>query len=133
MKVVEITKIKNFKKGEANQCHYNSAIYAIRNNCNFVCGWYYSAGRIPIAHCINEKDGVYFDTTLNKGGKFKIFHTYTAEEICNIFDEVGQAFIPFQGTYSDKLKDYCIYNGTELVPSEKYEEFTEYVENLRFE
>lgn len=134
-KVVEITKVRNLKKGEPNQCHYNSAIYAIENNCNFVCGWYYSSGKFPVAHCIVEKNGKYMDPTLNKGGKFKIVHTYTAEEICNIFNEVGQAFIPFIGSHKngDYSEEYYVYNGIERVPNEKIKEWEKYIYENRFE
>ena len=49
--IVEVKKIKGLKKGESNCCHFNSAMYAIENNCNFVCGWLYSNGKYPIPQC----------------------------------------------------------------------------------
>lgn len=130
--IVEVKEIKGLKKGESNCCHFNSAVYAIENNCNFVCGWLY-VDKYPMPHCINEKDGKYFDVTLNENGKFKIYHTYTAEEINNIFDEVGAYFIPFETVYSEAQDDFYIFDGNERVPRERYNDFIEYINNMRWD
>lgn len=130
--IVEVKKIKGLKKGEPNCCHFNSAVYAIENNCNFVCGWLY-VDKYPIPHCINEKDGKYFDVTLNENNKFKIYHTYTAEEINDIFDEVGAYFIPFETVYSEAQDDFYIFDGNERVPRERYNDFIYYINNMRWD
>ena len=130
--IVEVKKIKGLKKGESNCCHFNSAVYAIENNCNFVCGWLY-VDKYPIPHCINEKDGKYFDVTLNENNKFKIYHTYTAEEINDIFDEVGAYFIPFETVYSEAQDDFYIFDGNERVTRERYNDFIDYINNMRFD
>ena len=36
--IVDIKEVENLEMGEAKKCHFNSAIYAIENDCNFVCG-----------------------------------------------------------------------------------------------
>lgn len=130
--IVEVKKIKGLKKGESNCCHFNSAVYAIENDCNFVCGWLY-VDKYPIPHCINEKDGKYFDVTLNENNKFKIYHTYTAEEINNIFDEVGAYFIPFETVYSEAQDDFYIFDGNERVTRERYNDFIDYINNIRWD
>ena len=130
--IVEVKKVENLEMGEAKKCHLNSAIYAIENDCNFVCGWLYSNGKYPIPHCINEKDGKYFDTTLNKNGKFKIYHTYTADEIKAIYDEVGVSFIPFETVYSESKKDFYVFDGNERVTADRYNEFMDYINTMRW-
>lgn len=129
--IVEVEEVENLEMGEAKQCHFNSAMYAIENDCNFVCGWFYSNG-YPIPHCINEKDGKYFDTTLNRNGKFKIYHTYTAEEIQAIYDEVGVSFIPFETVYSDAQEDFYIFDGNERVTTDRYNEFMDEINKMRW-
>ena len=130
--IVEVKEVENLEKGMANQCHLNSAVYAIENDCNFVCGWLYDYGKYPIPHCINEKDGKYFDTTLNKNGKFKIYHTYTADEIKAIYDEVGVSFIPFETVYSESQKDFYVFDGNERVTTDRYNEFMDYINKMRW-
>lgn len=129
--IVEVEEVENLEMGKAKQCHFNSAVYAIENDCNFVCGWFYSNG-YPIPHCINEKDGKYFDTTLNRNGKFKIYHTYTAEEIQAIYDEVGVSFIPFETVYSDAQEDFYIFDGNERVTTDRYNNFMDYINKMRW-
>ena len=121
-KVIRITKKENLKLGELHNCHFNAAEYAIGNKCNFVCGW---VNGNP--HCICEKDGEYIDPTLNREDDFKIFHTYTAEEICKIFNKEGEAFIPFQGNYNS------VYDGMRKVKDEELEEWWEYIYKMAFE
>ena len=130
--IVDIKEVENLEMGEAKKCHFNSAIYAIENDCNFVCGWLYSNGKYPIPHCINEKDGKYFDTTLNRNGKFKIYHTYTADEIKAIYDEVGVSFIPFEIVYSESQKDFYVFDGNERVTADRYNDFMDYINNMRW-
>ena len=130
--IVDIKEVENLEMGEAKKCHLNSAIYAIENDCNFVCGWLYSNGKYPIPHCINEKDGKYFDTTLNRNGKFKIYHTYTADEIKAIYDEVGVSFIPFETVYSESQKDFYVFDGNERVTADKYNDFKDYINKMRW-
>ena len=117
--IVDIKEVENLEMGEAKKCHFNSAIYAIENDCNFVCGWLYSNGK-------------YFDTTLNRNGKFKIYHTYTADEIKAIYDEVGVSFIPFEIVYSESQKDFYVFDGNERVTREKYNDFIDYINNMRW-
>ena len=121
-KVIRITKKENLKLGELHNCHFNAAEYAIENNCNFVCGW---VNGNP--HCICEKDGEYIDPTLNIEDDFKIFHTYTAEEICKIFNKEGEAFIPFQGNYNS------VYDGMRKLKDDELEEWWEYIYKMAFE
>lgn len=130
--IVDVKEVENLKKGESNCCHFNSAVYAIENDCNFVCGWLY-VDKYPIPHCINEKDGKYFDVTLNENNKFKIYHTYTAKEINDIFDEVGAYFIPFETVYSEAQDDFYIFDGNERVTRERYNDFIDYINNIRWE
>ena len=120
--VVRITKKENIKLGEPHQCHFNAAEYAIENDCNFVCGF---IGHTP--HCICEKDGEYIDPTLNKDSDFKIFHIYTAEEICDIFDEEGCTFIPFQGNY------VSVYDGMRKLKDEELRDWWIYIANMQYE
>ena len=120
--VVRITKKENLKLGELHNCHFNAAEYAIANNCKFVCGWLNTT-----PHCIVEKDGEYIDPTLNEERDFKIFHTYTAYEICKIFNEEGYAFIPFIGNYGS------VYDGMRKVKDEELEEWWEYIYKMPFE
>ena len=130
--IVEVKEVENLEKGMANQCHLNSAVYAIENDCNFVCGWLYDYGKYPIPHCINEKDGKYFDVTLNKNGKFKIYHTYTADEIKAIYDEVGVSFIPFETVYSESQKDFYVFDGNERVTADRYNDFKDYINKMQW-
>ena len=127
-KVVKITHKPNLEVGTPNQCHYNAAMYAIDNDCNFVCGWLiYENSTCKTPHCICEKDGEYIDPTLNKASDFKIFHTYTAEEICDIFDEEGCAFIPFKGNYKS------VYDGMRKVKEEELRDWWIYIVNMQYE
>lgn len=127
-KVVKITHKPNLEVGESNQCHYNAAMYAIDNDCNFVCGWLKNRNsNLGIPHCICEKYGEYIDPTLNRESYFKIFHTYTAEEICDIFDEEGCAFIPFNGNYK------VVYDGLRKVKEEELRDWWNYLIKLAYE
>lgn len=121
--VVRITKKENLKLGELHNCHFNAAEYAIANNCKFVCGF---LGHTP--HCICEKDGEYIDPTLNEERDFKIFHTYTAYEICKIFNEEGYSFIPFQGSI-----DTNIYDGMRKLKEEELRDWWIYIANMQYE
>lgn len=132
LEVVDITRVEDLEVGAPHQCHFNSAMYAIENDCNFVCGWYYSSGKYPIPHCVNEKDGKYFDTTLNENGKFKVYHTYTAEEISDIYDEVGVAFVPFEMVYSESQGEYYVYDGNERVTEDKFNDFMDHINKMRW-
>ena len=120
--VVRIKHIPNLEVGEPHQCHFNAAEYAIANNCKFVCGF---LGHTP--HCIVEKDGEYIDPTLNEERDFKIFHTYTAYEICKIFNEEGESFIPFQGNYKS------VYDGTRKLTEEELRDWWIYIANMQYE
>lgn len=120
--IVKITNKQNLELGKPNECHANAAIYAIENDCDFVCGWLmYEDTTYKTPHCICCKDGEYIDPTLNRESEFKIFHVYTAEEICSIFDEEGEAFIPFQGNYK------VVYDGMKKVEPDDLEEWWNYV------
>ena len=120
--VVRITKKENIKLGELHNCHFNAAEYAIENNCKFVCGWLNTT-----QHCIVEKDGEYIDPTLNEERDFKIFHIYTAEEICEIFDEEGCAFIPFQGNY------VSVYDGMRKLKEEELRDWWISIASMQYE
>ena len=120
--VVRITKKENLKLGELHNCHFNAAEYAIENNCKFVCGWLNTT-----PHCIVEKDGEYIDPTLNREADFKIFHTYTAYEICKIFNKEGCAFIPFIGNYDS------VYDGMRKLKDDELEEWWEYIYKMPFD
>lgn len=127
METVQIKHIPILEVGEAHQCHYNSAMYAIENDCNFVCGFLDNLLSIP--HCIAEKDGIYIDPTLNREQKFRVVATYTPAEINEIFSKVGMAFIPFMG---DEL-GYNAYDGMKRVPNEELESWHNYINELRFD
>lgn len=120
--VVRITKKENLKLGELHNCHFNAAEYAIANNCKFVCGWLNTT-----PHCIVEKDGEYIDPTLNEERDFKIFHTYTAYDICKIFNKEGYSFIPFIGNYGS------VYDGMRKLKDYELEEWFEYIYKMPFE
>lgn len=126
METVQITHIPNLILGEPKQCHYNSAMYAIENDCKFVCG--ILDRRIPIPHCIVEKDGVYIDPTLNKGGEFRVLATYTAEQINKLFSKVGQAFIPFMG---DGFGNN-VYDGMKKVSKKNLEKWMDNIYKLMY-
>ena len=79
-------------------------------------------------HCICRQNGEYIDPTLNKESDFKIFHIYTAEEICEIFDEEGCAFIPFQGSI-----DTNIYDGMRKLKEEELRDWWIYIANMQYE
>lgn len=126
--VVKITHKPNLEVGTPNECHANAAMYALDNDCDFVCGWLmYEGTTYKTPHCICCKDGEYIDPTLNRECNFKIFHTYTAEEICDIYNEEGEAFIPFQGNYNS------VYNGMRKVKDEELEEWWKYICKMAFE
>lgn len=119
---VKITHKPNLEVGTPNECHHNSAMYAIDNDCDFVCGWLiYENSTYKLPHCICKQNGEYIDPTLNKAADFKIFHIYTAEEICDIYDEEGEAFIPFQGNYN------VVYDGMKKVGQEDIKEWWNYI------
>ena len=122
-KVVRITKKENLKLCELHNCHFNAAEYALDNACNFVCGW---VNGNP--YCICEKDGEYIDPTLNIEDDFKIFHIYTAEEICKIFNKEGYAFVPFEG-----CKYVKPYDGMRKVKEEELRDWWIYIANLQYE
>ena len=83
---------------------------------------------LGIPHCICEKDGEYIDQTLNIEADFKIFHTYTAYEICKIFNKEGYSFIPFQGSI-----DTNIYDGTRKLTEEELRDWWIYIANMQYE
>lgn len=120
--VIKITHKPNLEVGTPHQCHYNAAMYAIDNDCNFVCGW---LGITP--HCICEKDGEYIDPTLNEERDFKIFHTYTYEEIDDIFYSEGESFIPFIGNGES------IYDGMRKLKEEELRDWWIYIANMQYE
>ena len=106
-KVVKIKHIPNLEVGEPHQCHFNAYEYAMKNKCEFVCGF---LGHTP--HCICRQNCEYIDPTLNKEGDFKIFHIYTFREIVKIFHKEGSFFIPFIGNYK------VVYDGLRKVKEE---------------
>lgn len=119
---IKITNKPNLELGTPNQCHYNAAMYAIENDCNFVCGWLlYENSNLKTPHCICCKDGEYIDPTLNRETYFKIFHTYTAEEIDDIFYAEESTFIPFQGN------NKVIYDGMKKVEQDELKEWWDYI------
>ena len=120
--VVRIKHIPNLKVGEPHQCHFNAYEYAMKNKCEFVCGF---LGHTP--HCICRQNGEYIDPTLNKESYFKIFHIYTAEEIFDIFDEEGCAFIHFQGNY------VYVYDGMRKLKEEELRDWWIYIANMQYE
>ena len=126
MNRVRITEIKGLKKGKPNHCHQNAFYYCLDNDCKFVCGWLIEEG-INIPHCICEKDGVYIDPTLNKEKEFKIYYTYTKEEIYNIFRTEESFFIPFQGNYKS------IYDGTRKLNDEEARNWLKYLIKVEME
>lgn len=126
-KTVRITHVPNLEVGKTHECHYNAAMYAIENDCNFVCGWIVNTPHCHTPHCICEKDGEYIDPTLNEELDFKIFHVYTLEEIGEIFDEEGEAFIPFQGNYKS------VYDGTRKLKDEELKDWWDYIIKMQFE
>ena len=119
---IKITHKPNLEVGEPHQCHFNAYQYAMENDCNFVCGW-----RDTTPHCIGEKDGEYIDPTLNRKADFKIFHTYTAEEIDNIFYAEESTFIPFQGN------NKVVYDGMKKVEQEDLNEWWNYICKIAYE
>lgn len=130
--VVRITKKKNLKLGNSQDCHFNAAEYAIENDCNFVCGWLKNRNsNLGIPHCICEKDGEYIDPTLNKEADFKIFHIYTFREIVKIFCKEGSFFIPFQGVY--KKDTISVYDGLRKVKEEELRDWWIYIANMQYE
>lgn len=120
--LVRITKKENLKLGTPRRCYHNAAVYALENNCNYVCGWLTTG----FPHCICEKDGEYIDPTLNEERDFKIFHTYTAEEIWKIFNGEGYAFVPFEG-----CKYVKPYDGMRKLKKEEVKEWRKYIYDLQ--
>ena len=120
--VVKITKKENLKLGKPHYCHQNAYEYAMKNNCEFVCGF---LGHTP--HCICRQNGEYIDPTLNKEGDFKIFHIYTFREILKIFRKEGSFFIPFQGNYK------VVYDGLRKVKEEELRDWWIYIANMQYE
>ena len=82
---------------------------------------------LGIPHCICRQNGEYVDPTLNKESDFKIFHTYTAYDICKIFNEECYAFIPFIGNYSS------IYDGMRKLKEEELRDWWIYIANMQYE
>ena len=121
--VVKITNKDNLKLGTPHRCYHNAAVYALENNCNYVCGWIENGYGYP--HCICEMNGEYIDPTLNEEYDFKIFHIYTAEEIWKIFNEEGYAFIPFEG-----CKFVKPYDGMRKLKKEEVKEWRKYIEKI---
>ena len=120
--VVRITKKKNLKLGTPHNCHQNAFEYAMKNNCEFVCGF---LGHTP--HCICRQNGEYIDPTLNKESDFKIFHIYTFREIAKIFLKEGSLFIPFNGNYK------VVYDGLRKVKDEELRDWWIYIANMQYE
>lgn len=125
-KVVKITKKENLKLGTPHNCHKNAYEYAMKNKCEFVCGF---LGHTP--HCICRQNGEYIDTTLNKEADFKIFHIYTFREIVKIFCKEGSFFIPFQGVY--KKDTISVYDGLRKVKEEELRDWWIYIANMQYE
>lgn len=124
--VVRITKKENLKLGKPHHCHQNAYEYAMKNKCEFVCGF---LGHTP--HCICRQNGEYIDPTLNKEGDFKIFHIYTFREIVKIFCKEGSFFIPFQGVYKkDKIS---VYDGLRKIKEEELRDWWIYIANMQYE
>ena len=119
-KIIKITHIPNLQLGTPNECHRNAFWYCMENNCNFVCGWILNE-YMNIPHCIAEQDGVYIDNTLNKEREFKIYHTYTKDEIYKIFSTEQSFFIPFMGNMK------CVYDGNKKLTSEDMDYWWEYI------
>ena len=125
-KVVKITKKENLKLGTPHNCHQNAYKYAMKNKCEFVCGF---LGHTP--HCICRQNGEYIDPTLNKKGDFKIFHIYTFREISDIFFKEKSFFIPFQGVY--KKDTISVYDGLRKVKEEELRDWWIYIANMQYE
>ena len=83
---------------------------------------------LGIPHCICEKDVEYIDPTLNNESDFKIFHIYTDEQIDDIFNKEGYAFIPFQGSI-----DTNIYDGMRKLKDEELRDWWIYIANMQYE
>lgn len=129
--VLSKEEIEHFKKNkdfflEQNQCHSNAAKITIalskkyRNKVEFCEGSMNSESNNPVyGHCWNRvmKNGkwYYIDLTteiLNEtrtgGAHFLLFETWTVDQICEIFDNEGFAFVPFKGCsdWGDELNSY---------------------------
>ena len=76
----------------------------------------------------NLKLGELHNCHFNEERDFKIFHTYTSEEICNIFDEEGCAFIPFKGSVVSN-----IYDGKRKLKDEELRDWWIYIANMQYE
>lgn len=126
METVQITHIPTLECGEPKQCHYNAAMYAIENDCTFVCGWL--DGVMPIPHCIVENNGIYIDPTINEERQFRPFRTYTPEQINKLFSKVGMAFIPFMG---DGFGNHC-YDGMKKIPKKDMDNWMNNINNLMY-
>lgn len=120
--VVRITKKENLKLCTPHNCHQNAYEYAMKNKCEFVCGF---LGHTP--HCICRQNGEYIDPTLNKEGYFKIFHIYTFREIGKIFCKEGSFFIPFNGNGES------IYDGMRKLKEEELRDWWIYIANMQYE
>ena len=120
--VVRITKKENLKLGTPHNCHKNAYEYAMKNNCEFVCGF---LGHTP--HCICRQNGEYIDPTLNIEEDFKIFHIYTFREIAKIFCKEGSFFIPFIGNYK------VVYDGLRKLKEEELRDWWIYIANMQYE
>lgn len=120
--IVKVIHKPNLNVGEPHQCHCNAAMYAIENDCNFVCGWIaYENSNIRTPHCICEKNGEYFCPTLNRDFDFKVYCTYTAREICDIFNDEGESFIPFMGNGKS------VYDGKRKLTEDEIKGWWKYI------
>ena len=82
---------------------------------------------LGIPHFICRQNCEYIDQTLNIEEYFKIFHIYTAEEICDIFDEESCAFIPFQCNYGS------VYDEMRKLKEEELRDWWIYIANMQYE
>ena len=63
----------------------------------------------------------------NEERDFKIFHTYTDEEIYDIFYAECEAFIPLQGNYK------VVYDGLMKLKEEELRDWWIYIANMQYE
>lgn len=103
---------------QRNQCHCNAARIAINLSSKFGTIIEFCEGSIQcgsndptFAHCWNKvmKKGKWFyidltteilNNTRTAGAYFLLYETWTADQICKIFDTEGCSFVPYKG-YGD--------------------------------
>ena len=81
---------------------------------------------VRITNKENLKLGELHNCHFNEERDFKIFHTYTAYEICKIFNKEGCAFIPFIGNY------VSVYDGIRKLKEEELRDWWIYIANMQY-